>query len=334
MRRVDESLAVTVATALLAGGLFGYCAQRGGFCLMRALSNLVLMGDSAILRAYALALAVAVVGVHLLLAAGLVADLPVRPFQWLANSVGGLVFGAGMVLGGGCAGSSWYRLGEGAVGAAVVLLGFAIGASTANVGLLRPVREALQEPEVVLAGGPATLPALLGLGPWPVVAAVVVAAAAWLLRGGTEAAHGKWPWPATGAAVGAVITAGWYLSVAAGAPGGITFASNTGDLLTYPMVGYPNRARWGMFLLGGVALGAAAAAWRRGEFAWKPVPGYTAVRLFAGGLVMGVGALVAGGCNVTQGLTNASTLALGSLTAFAAMLAGGWLTVRLLYGGR
>src|SRR5260370_1023477 len=48
-------------SALAAGGLWGYVTQRGGFCLVRALSNMVLMGDATILRAYALALLVAMV---------------------------------------------------------------------------------------------------------------------------------------------------------------------------------------------------------------------------------------------------------------------------------
>ncbi|HEX2481777.1 MAG TPA: YeeE/YedE thiosulfate transporter family protein, partial [Methylomirabilota bacterium] len=130
---MEISGVVPMGSALLAGLLFGYCAQRGGFCLTRALSNWVLMGDTAILRAYVLALVVAIVGVHVL-ELGLVESIPVRPFRWLANVAGGFVFGVGMILGGGCAGSSWYRLGEGALGAWVVLLGFAIGASAASVG--------------------------------------------------------------------------------------------------------------------------------------------------------------------------------------------------------
>ena len=52
--------------------------------------------------------------------AGLV-DVPVRPFRWIANVLGGLLFGFGMILAGGCSGSTWYRLGEGAVGAQVRL---------------------------------------------------------------------------------------------------------------------------------------------------------------------------------------------------------------------
>src|SRR5438034_11130250 len=101
------------------------------------------MGDATILRAYLLALLVAVIGVHVLIGAGLV-DVPVRPFRWIANVLGGLLFGFGMILAGGCSGSTWYRLGEGAVGAWVILLGFAMGATTVGVGALSSVRATLQ----------------------------------------------------------------------------------------------------------------------------------------------------------------------------------------------
>jgi hypothetical protein len=292
------------------------------------------MGDTAILRAYVLALLIAIVGVHLL-ELGLVESIPVRPFRWLANLTGGFIFGIGMILGGGCAGSSWYRLGEGALGAWVVLLGFAIGASATSVGALQPTRTALQAYEYAIGDQPATLEAALGLPAWPVIAALVVILGVWLARNPPdEPEHGKWRWPVTGGAIGVVIVLGWYLSAWAGSPTGITFAANTGHALTYPLVGYPNRVTWGMALLVGVVAGAALAAWRSGEFAWKPVPGFTIVKLFAGGLIMGTGALIADGCNVTQGLTNSATLALGSLTAFAAMVLGGRATLWALFGRR
>ena len=331
---VEASVLVTTGSALLAGLLFGYCAQRGGFCLTRALSNWVLMGDTAILRAYVLALLVAVIGVHVL-ELGLVESIPIRPFRWLANVTGGFVFGVGMILGGGCAGSSWYRLGEGALGAWVVLAGFAMGASATSVGVLQPLRTTLQTFEYAIDDQAATLYGVLGAPPWAVIGVLVVALGVWLVRNRPEEAeHGKWRWPVTGAAIGVVIVLGWYLSTLGGSPTGITFAANTGHLLTYALVGYPNRATWGMVLLVGVAGGAALAAWRAGDFAWRPVPGFSSVKLFAGGLIMGTGALVADGCNITQGLTNSATLALGSLTSFAAMLAGGWVTLRVLFSSR
>src|SRR5262245_65976024 len=150
------------------------------------------MGDTAILRAYVLALLIAIVGVHVL-ELGFVESIPVRPFRWLANLAGGFVFGIGMILGGGCAGSSWYRLGEGALGAWVVLLGFAMGASATSVGILQPVRTALQAFEYTMDDRPVTLYTALGLGPWPVILVLVVGAAVWLARNRPEESpHGKW----------------------------------------------------------------------------------------------------------------------------------------------
>jgi len=329
-----------VATALAAGLLFGYCAQRGGFCLTRALSNLVIMGDASIARAYVLALLVAVVGVHLLMLAGtylpglaFAEEIPIRPFRWVGNLVGGFVFGIGMILSGGCAGSTWYRTGEGALGAWIVLLGFALGATATNVGVLAPLRQTLHQYEVAIGGQPATLYNVIGVRPWVVVPILAVAGGFWLFRGEAEPEHGKWRWPVTGSAMGVIIVLGWYLSSfdVGRAPAGITFAENTGHLLTYPLVWFPNRVTWSMLLLVGVPIGAVLAAWRHGEFRWKAPPGFTGVQLFLAGLVMGVGALIAQGCNITQGLTNSATLALGSLTAFAAMLAGGWVALWVMF---
>src|SRR6266568_2856745 len=143
-------------SAAVTGGAFGYVIQRGGFFLMRAVSNLYLMGDATIMRAYTLALLVAMVGVQALSAAGLV-DVPVRPFHWMSNVTGGLIFGAGMVLAGGCSGSTWYRVGEGAVGAWIILLGFAMGATTVRLGSLSALRGALQAPVITVADAPPTL---------------------------------------------------------------------------------------------------------------------------------------------------------------------------------
>jgi len=328
---MDESQWPFYLSGALTGLALGYALQRGGFCLTRAVSNVVLIGDATVLRAYLLALLVAMVGVQLLLGLGLV-DVPVRPFRWVANVLGGLLFGTGMILSGGCSGSTWYRVGEGAIGAGVVLLGFALGATTAGVGILSPVRAALQAPTLTLStGGAPTLATALGVSPWIVVAVLAVMGGLWLARARGEPEHGKWPWPLTGAAVGVMIALGWWTSTFGGRPVGITFASNTGHLLTYPLVGYPNQVTWSMVMLMGVPLGAGVAAWRAGEFRWKLPPGWSLVKLFGGGLLMGAAALVAEGCNINQGLTNSATLAVGSLVTFGAMMAGASVTLWALY---
>ena len=317
-------------SALATGVAFGYVAQRGGFCFTRAISNAALSGDTTVLRAYVLALLVAMIGVQLLEYTGVV-DIPIRPLHWVANIVGGLLFGVGMILAGGCSGSTWYRIGEGAIGAWIVLFGFAIGATTAGVGILAPVKSALQRPAIDWHGAAPTLANVTGLSPWLVIAIVALAAGVWLARGRGEPAHGKWHWPVTGAAMGVLIAAGWWASTFGDRPVGITFAANTGHLLTYPMVGFPNRVTWSMIMALGVPIGAFVAAYGAGEFRWKLPPGWTIVKIFAGGLLMGGAALVAEGCNINQGLTNSATLAVGSLLTFVSMGAGAWGTLWALY---
>ena len=317
-------------SALLTGLAFGYVLQRGGFCLTRALSNVFLMGDATILRAYGLALLVAMIGVHALTAFGLL-EVPIRPFRWVANILGGALFGVGMILSGGCSGSTWYRVGEGAIGAWVVLLGFAMGATTVSVGVLAPVRTWLQGPTVTLGGAAPTLHGLVGVSPWVVIAVLAAAGALFLFRGQPEPEHGKWSWPVTGIAVGVMIAAGWWASGFGSRPAGITFASNTGYLLTYPLVGYPTQVTWSMVMLIGVPVGAFAAASRAGDFRWKLPPGWSLVKIFGGGLLMGGAALLAEGCNINQGLTNSATLSVGSLVTFASMALGAWLALWALF---
>jgi hypothetical protein len=289
------------------------------------------MRDATILRAYVLALLVAIVGVQILMTTGIV-DIPIRPLRPVSNIVGGALFGFGMILSGGCSGSTWYRVGEGAVGAWVILLGFAMGATTVRLGSLSSLRGALQAPVITVADAPPTLATALGISPWIVIAALWVAGGFWLFRSRAQAPRGKWPWHVTGAAVGLLIAAGWWASSFGERPTGITFAVNTGELLTYPLVGFPNRVNWSMIMVMAVPVGAFAAAWPAGDFRWKLPPGWSLVKIFSGGLLMGGSAILAEGCNITQGLTNGSTLAVGSLLTLAAMLAGGWLTLRTLYG--
>ena len=318
-------------SALGTGLAFGYVIQRGGFCFTRALSNAVLMRDGSVLRAYVLALLVAMVGVQLIETLGFV-DIPVRQLRWLSNIVGGLLFGAGTILSGGCPASTWYRVGEGALGAWVVLLGFALGATTAGVGILSPVRALLQKPALTVGnGGAPTLASIVGLSPWIVIAVIIVLGGIWLVRGQPAAEPGKWPWPVTGAAVGVMIAVGWWASASGDRPVGITFAANTGQLLTYPLVGYPDRLTWSMLMALGVPLGAFIAAWTTDQFRWRVPAGGSLVKIFAGGLLMGSSALVAEGCNINQGLSNSATLALGSLLTLASMTAGAGGTLWLLF---
>ena len=118
---------------LVLGLLFGGIIQRTGFCMAAAVSNILLMRDYRQFQATLLAMLVAVLGVYLLSTGG-VLDLSASRYRaaeinWLGATVGGLCFGFGTILAGGCVGRTMVRVGEGNLGALLALLGGCGGGS-------------------------------------------------------------------------------------------------------------------------------------------------------------------------------------------------------------
>ena len=169
-------------SAAVAGAAFGYVIQRGGFCLMRALANLFLMGDAAIARAYVLALLVAMVGVQALSAAGLVdiphpavpldVELHRRARLRRGHGAGRRLLGQHVVPGGRGRGR---RVGHPA--------GLRDGRHDGEAGRRSsPLRAALQAPTITIGDAPPTLATALGVSPWLVIAALWIAGGIWLAR--------------------------------------------------------------------------------------------------------------------------------------------------------
>ena len=53
-------------------------------------------------------------------------------------------------------------------------------------------------------------------------------------------------------------------------------------------------------------------------------------KVLLGGIIMGIGAQIAGGCNIGQGLTGVSTLAVSSWVANSFTILGNWTMVYFL----
>jgi hypothetical protein len=112
----------TFALALVLGAV----ANKTNFCTMGAVSDWVNMGDTGRMRAWLLAIAVAVLGVAVLEFAGLAkpgaAFPPYRAgqFLWAEHLLGGLMFGVGMTLGSGCGNKTLVRIGGGNLKSLVV----------------------------------------------------------------------------------------------------------------------------------------------------------------------------------------------------------------------
>lgn len=135
-------LAALTAPALgfwwLAGLLMGFILQRGRLCFASAFRDLFLNGSGQTMRAVLAGLMVATLGFGPLMAR-MVPDptlglLPPKAHVWPLGPnvlVGGLLFGVGMVLAGGCISGTLYRIGEGYVGSLVALAGILIGLEAA-----------------------------------------------------------------------------------------------------------------------------------------------------------------------------------------------------------
>ncbi|HLF50645.1 MAG TPA: YeeE/YedE thiosulfate transporter family protein [Methylomirabilota bacterium] len=161
------------AGLLLFGVAFGVIFQRSRFCLVRAFREPFMTGEADHTRAAALALAVSTIGFTILK----VTDLKdksewVFPGFWAGALAGGVLFGLGMVLAGGCGAGSIWRAGEGHVKLWCAVAMFAVGASLARLVLVQA--GLLQK-----LGTAVFLPALVGWG--GAVAAVLAVMAAWYL---------------------------------------------------------------------------------------------------------------------------------------------------------
>jgi hypothetical protein len=121
---------------LLFGAAFGVIFQRSRFCLVRAFREPFMTGDAEHTRAAALALTLSMLGFAILK----FTDLKDRS-EWVFAAAGagalagGLLFGIGMTLAGGCGVGSIWRAGEGQVKLWAAIACFALGASLARLAL-------------------------------------------------------------------------------------------------------------------------------------------------------------------------------------------------------
>lgn len=121
-------LGVTFALAFVMGAV----ANKTGFCTMGAVSDWVNMGDLGRMRAWVLAIAVAMLGVAIFESLGMVnADGAFPPyrsgqFAWVEHLLGGLLFGIGMTYASGCGNKTLVRVGGGNIKSVMVLLIIAV----------------------------------------------------------------------------------------------------------------------------------------------------------------------------------------------------------------
>jgi uncharacterized membrane protein YedE/YeeE len=309
----------------LAGGLvLGWVGLRANFCVMGGITDIVLMGDWRRVRAWLLAASIALLGTEGLLLSGRItldqAPYLAPGFGWPAAAGGGLLFGFGMTLAGGCVQRSLVRLGAGSPKALLVIAMVALFAHLTARGPLEVLRHHLTDiatPEPDLA---AWLAAPLGLSLAAARAAIAAALGVGLLAfcvwdRSFRASPRDW---GAGLAYGMAVCFGWLVTTGRDS---FNFVTPFGD--------------WAWDFGAAGVLGLVAGAFLAVALPWRmraerfAGPGDVAHHAL-GGALMGVGGTLALGCTIGQGVTGLSTLAFGSFVAWAGIVCGAVLAVRYL----
>ena len=347
-------LAATFALAFV----FGAIVQRTGFCTMGGLADVVSYGDGTRLRQWLLAMAVAIFGTTLLDVAGIIdvgrSFYTTPRFTPVAYAAGGVLFGFGMVLAGGCASKSLVRAGGGSLKSLVALLVLAVVAYMTLRGALALVRVGLIERLAVTLPTRQDLPSLL--------AHTDAARAAWRLGLGLttsallavfalrERSFRTFDNLLAGAGIGAIVVAVWFISGYVGHVAehpqtleeaflrtnshqmeSLSFVAPVAWTLDYLLFtsDASKELTIGIVAVVGILLGSTASALARGQFRWEGFrDAEDSGNHLVGGALMGFGGVTALGCTIGQGLSGISTMAAGSFIALAGIVVGGVLGVR------
>lgn len=172
-----QSLAIAVAL----GFGFGFCLERAGFGSARKLTAVFYLYDMAVVKVMFSAIVTAMVGIVALSAAGVldVGELYVEPTNYAAQALGGLLFGAGFIVGGYCPGTSIAAMATGRKDGFAFALGMLAGVfayAELTPGIDIWIKDTAQ--------GALTLPSVTGIaaGWWALAFVAFLLFAAWGMR--------------------------------------------------------------------------------------------------------------------------------------------------------
>jgi uncharacterized membrane protein YedE/YeeE len=343
-----EELPITtiVATAgFVAGIVLGAVANKTNFCTMGSLSDMVFMEDYSRFRAWVLAMAVAILGTQALHVMEMISVYDsiyqTTNFGWAGAIIGGVLFGFGMTMAGGCANKNLVRIGGGNLKSIVVVLVMGVTAYMTVRGLFGLVRvEVENATNVDLAtmdlqgqGMVDMLAAAIGTDPESIrvafTAVVALVLLAWVFKDAEFRANGEQI--LGGLIVGLLIPAGWWITGVLGyddfdptALNSFTFVNPAGESIQYLMTFTGTTINFGIATVGGVIVGSFLMAMATKSFAVESFSDAADMkRHLLGSIMMGFGGVMALGCTFGQGITGISTLAAGSLIALLSIIFGG-----------
>ncbi|MFP4239459.1 MAG: YeeE/YedE family protein [Rhodosalinus sp.] len=334
LERIGEAPAAALF-GVLTGLIFGVAAQRSRFCLRAATVEFARgrMGDKV--AVWLLTFSTALVWVQAAALTGLLrpddARMMAVPGSWSGAIIGGLMFGAGMVLARGCSGRLLVLAATGNLRSVVSGLIFAVVAQMALAGWLTPARDRLAGLWITEGGQNLNLLTWAGLPQWGGLAlGLAIAAVALELSRRNRIGPARLVF-ASG--VGFSVAVGYWLTFSLAQVAfdpvtieSITFTGPSASTLMFTL----DRAAildFDIGLVPGVFLGAFLAAWWGRELKFQGFESEISMRkAMVGAAMMGFGGMLAGGCAIGAGVTGGSIFAGTALMALFCMWLGAIVT--------
>ena len=320
---------------LIVGAIFGVSAQRSSFCLRAATVEFARGQLGPRMAVWLLTFSTALVWVQAARLAGFFEPDTARMMavtgSWSGAIIGGLMFGAGMILARGCSGRLLVLAASGNLRSIVSGLVFAVSAQMALHGWLAPLRGWLAGLWTTSGGRNIDLLTALGL-PDPTGLSLglgLAALASWLAL---RHAIG-WVTLVFASGVGFAVALGWVLTFGlaqqAFDPVTITSATFSGPSANTLMYFLTEDAGldFDIGLIPGVFLGAFLAATLTGRFRLEGFDSESQMRRsLTGAVLMGFGAMLAGGCAIGAGVTGGAIFVATAWLALFCMWIGAVIT--------
>jgi hypothetical protein len=364
VEQTAAQLAPYVAWAAFAlAFVFGAIGNKTDFCTMGAVSDWVNMGSLNRMRMWLLAIGVAILGANALQLAGVV-DLSKsiyvgKNFTWLSYLAGGFLFGVGMTLASGCGSKTLIRIGAGNLKSVVVFLVAGIAAYMTLRGILGAFRVGVLEKAAFELSTGQDLPSLFasvsGFSRNILILILSLAMGGGLIAYAyaSKDFRSNFDYTLGGVVTGLVVVGGWvvsghlghlaedpntleeaFVATNSGRMEAFSFVAPLAYSLEYLML-WTDKTKiitYGIASTAGVIAGSAAYALAAGNFRWEGFRDAEDTGMhMIGGLLMGFGGITALGCTIGQGISGFSTLALGSIMTFAAIVAGSAVTMKWQY---
>jgi hypothetical protein len=363
------SVWVVMSGLLVIGMIAGFLMHRSDFCMAGAFRDIFLFKSYRLVRPIVLLVSLSALLFELCRLAGV---LPVYPFPWFAapagvNVLGGMMFGLGMVMAGGCVVGVLYKMGAGNFLALLAFLGLFAG--SALYAEIHPWWMTLSR-RSVFANNAVTLPQWLGITPTILVLACTIVGGffcwrwkqkgLWADRNAAEGFIPLWVTAISLAVLGVLtvllcgIPMGVTTSYAKGAalveswlvPGHLAAlsyfsTSTTSDQYSLALDGVLRSGSSGPHfdivaivqvpLIIGVIGGSWLSAHLLNEFriVWK-VPFRQVLLAFTGGVIMALAARMSPGCNIWHLWGGLPLLTMQSMLFVAGLFPGAWLGGKIL----